>query len=234
MREHERNARRKRVDTLRYKKPMCKEINWYSIMDNLQNMIEECGNVAYMTEDQEILLDAFDGDSETANEFQLSFTDLSYDCEQLFEYLVDMSRCEYDGIPFHEVFDLYFPAINYEEMAGYDIVESDYIPLESYAMDLARQEAGKKLMRLTKATLIDLATTASEILRQYVGICYRYAQLGSAMNILKDQNDADLSTVKAIEEAYEKAMDSNSLGTHKWSSRLDSLAALLPDKIWAQ
>lgn len=45
---------------MRYKKPMSKELNWYSIREYAWQIQNDCADIRWMTEDEEQLVDLMD------------------------------------------------------------------------------------------------------------------------------------------------------------------------------
>ena len=109
------------------------------------------------------------------------------------------SDSEYDDPP--ALFDLFFPAIDTPgEVWGYDITEHDYYGFQSaYDEDAAREQARKRLMRLTKEQLIKLSGLCMEIARQYLSLISRHDALSSVLAILKREEEVRMQTVVRLE-----------------------------------
>lgn len=209
-REEERIAKAR---NLRYQKPMAKSINWVQILEDLSDIEEASGDIRWMTDDEEQLVDLMDGDEEQAFEFKMAFSDLSYDCERLRDELDDIQRYDFisgedldeDGAP---LFDLFFPAVKMQDdYLGYDSFEGDYYPIDRYSADAGKNAARKKLIRLTKEQLLDLSGMALEIARSYMSMMYRYSCLKAGFDILRGENEELLRIVKSIDDVYEKWQD---------------------------
>lgn len=93
-------TKRWKAMNLRYKKPIVKDLNLDAIKEALCEIGDECDDVQYYLDyHEETLLNALDGDEDDAYEFRMMFSDLSAECDQMWEDL----RKEY--VP--EYFDLF-------------------------------------------------------------------------------------------------------------------------------
>ena len=223
------NKAREKARALRYKRAMLGELNIDSIRDILAEISEECYNVRYYADDDEALTEALDGDEEEAYEFKLMFSELSSECDMLYELLDEMY------IP--ESFDDFFIGIMAGRESpfpifGYDTVELDYYLLNSYDAKLAERESYKKLMRLTKDELIQTAGECFGIAMAFLSVQRRYDYLKAAFDILLDENSSFLQTIKDIDAAYADA------DRDGWDSeatrRFEKLTQTLPDKTWLE
>ena len=118
-------------------------------------------------------------------------------------------------------------------MWGYDDYEQDYFGLDDYSAEAGVRESRKRLMRLTKADIIDLAQKCFNVAVQFVGLRSRYDDLKAALDILRGQNAGYLQQIRAIEEAYEQATKSE----YEWrnnSAQFDRMLRELPDRAWIE
>lgn len=226
-------AKRIKVRNLRYKKPIVKNINLFTIKQNLDDIYEECTNVQwYFDSDDDTLLNVLDGNEEEEFEFKMMFSDLCAECEQM---MSDLQDCY---VP--ECFDDLFVAIGASEygggLLGWDSYEQDYFGIE-ISDSVAEQESRKRLERLKKSELIESAHACLKVLYAYLGIQNRYDNLKAAMDILKDENTGYLQIVKQIEECYEKA-DKETCGFRydygKEVRELNRLINNMPQEAWIQ
>ena len=227
---------------MRYKKPMSKELNWYSIREYAWQIQNDCADIRWMTEDEEQLVDLMDGDEEQAFEFRMAFSDLSNQCEEFLVELQELQRYDFmstdsDDEDEATLFDLFFPAIGADDMYGYDVLEQDYFRLDRYEEEWAEKEARKKLKRLTKDQLFDLAGMALGIARNYMSLSYRYDCLKNSIDILKGKNESYLQIVKAIEEGW-KAWEFES-DKGKWKDTnaeraFDQMLQNIPERLWIE
>ncbi len=147
------------------------------------------------------------------------------------------SDSEYDDPP--ALFDLFFPAIDTPgEVWGYDITEHDYYGFQSaYDEDAAREQARKRLMRLTKEQLIKLSGLCMEIARQYLSLISRHDALSSVLAILKREEEVRMQTVVRLETLYEEAARDTDDFKYDWgakSAAFDLALSELPDRIWVE
>lgn len=236
------NLTKAKASAMRFKRPLSKELNWASIRDKAWEIQSDCEDIRWMTEDEEQLVDLMDGDEEQAFEFRMAFSDLSNQCAEFIEELQELQRYDYmstdsDDDDEATLFDLFFPAIGTDDMMGYDVLEQDYFRLDRYEEEWAEKEARKKLKRLTKDQLFDLAGMALGIARNYMSLSYRYDCLKNSIDILKGKNESYLQIVKAIEEGW-KAWEFES-DKGKWKDtnaerKLDQMLQSVPDRLWIE
>lgn len=226
-------TKREKARQLRYKKPIVKGINLWTIREKLQEISEECNNVQYYFEtDDDTLLNALDGNEDEAYEFRMMFADLCAECEQMY------SDLQNEYVP--ECFDDFFVAIGASEygggLLGWDSYEQDYFGIE-LSDSVAEHEIQKRLDRLKKSELIESARACLKVLYAYLGIQNRYDNLKAAMDILKDENTSYLQVVKQIEECYQKAneeTDGFRYDFGKEVTKLERLASAMPQEAWLQ
>lgn len=228
--------RAEKAKRLRYQKPICKSMNWYQICEDLWEIESDCGDIKWMVEDEEQLIDLLDGDEEQAFEFRIAFSDLANDCERMQEDLEELRRFDFmseDDDEGAAIFDLFFPATHMDDIyMGFDTCERDYFKLDPYDMDGSQRHARKKLMRLTKEQILDLAGVAMGIARNYMSIMYRFKSMQASFEILKGTNESLIKVTMALDEAYEKcAADPYDYEAQR---QLDHMLSDLPDRLWIE
>lgn len=220
-------TKRVKARQLRYKKAVARDLNLESIKITLWDIREECDNVKYYFEDDDddSLLNALCGDEEQEWEFKMMFSDLCAECERM------SADLEEEYIP--ECFDTFFGTISSGRMLGWDDYEEDYIGLcDSYEDREARQENQKRLMRMTKAELIEAARVCFRIAQAYMGLMHRYDCLKGALDILRDENTGYLQLAKQIEEKYEAAERDYFHSWYESTREFDRLLAEMPQTAW--
>lgn len=234
-------TRAERARAMRFKQPLCKAINWQQILEDLYEIKDACADIRWLEGDEEALLDLFDGDEETAFEFKVACADLAGECERFSNDLDEIRRYDFlstDSDEGASIFDTFFPAIDKEGgMLGYDDYEEDYYGLDIYERDAAQRSARKRLMRLTKEQLCDLAGTAFRIARNYWGMIYRFDCLKAEIDIIRGQNDHMLKAIKATEAAWETWNEDSKGGKYRsWKAEedLDRLLRDMPDRVWVE
>lgn len=226
-------TKRKKASQLRYRKPIVKDLNLYSIHEELRDIQEECENVqCFFETDEETLINALDGNEDEAYEFKMMFADLCAECERMSE---DLSE---EWIP--DCFDRFFVAVGAGEdfggLLGYDAYEQDYFGLtceDSWAED----ESRKVLKRLTKDELIEASRQCFRVYQSFISLRNRYDCLKAAMDILRDQNTGYLQMVKQIEEVYERADKETAGFQYMWGKsivELDRILENMPQEAWIQ
>ena len=212
-----------RSRNLRYKRPALASMGFEAMRCELEQISEKCSDIHWWTDtDDETLLNALDGDEEDAFEFRLAFAELDTACDRI------SSEIWQSGID-AEIFDNCTVALigNRYNMVGYDALEEDYFALTSYDEHLAEEEAGKRIMRMTKKEMISTIGQCFGILMAYLDVRQRFDYLSATFDILRDQNTSLLDTVKEIEKLYEAAQDD-------WLEcrTFDALVNTLPQELW--
>lgn len=216
-----------RTRALRYKRPALQSMGWDQIMAELEEITEACDEVSYYIGDMDALLEAFDGEDEEAYEFRFAFADLSAKCVQLSDAMYEWEE--------REDFDDCTVALigNRYDVVGFDTLEEDYYSLTRYEEELATTDAGKRLMRKTKAEIIASIGQALGTLLAFLDLRERYDYLKATIDILRDENHSILQAVKKIEEAYEKAMENPRSWSKEWQA-FDRLTEMLPERMWVE
>lgn len=217
---------------LRYKRPIVKNLNLYSITQDLWDIQEECENVRWYTESEDgndSLINALAGDEDEAYEFKMAFADLCAECDRMREDI------EEEWVP--ECFDIFFVAAGAGEswggLLGWDSYEQDYFGI-SCDSSFAEDEAKKKLKQMTKEDLIEASRQCFRVYGAYIGLRNRYDSLKAAIDILRDQNTGYLQAVKEIEKLYEAASQDEwsrkdwSKESREWEQYTDAL----PQEAW--
>lgn len=182
---------------LRYKKPIVRGLNLDTIQSELWDMISACEDIHWYDNNEESLVNAFDGDEDEAYEFKVAFSDLEAELEQFQEDLGNEYISDY--------FDIFFPSVGARYAGGYlgfDQYEGDYYGLEPYEYSFAEDEAAKKIMSLTKKQILEVVGQCLKIAYQYMAVRYRYDCLDAAIEILRGENMDRIMIIKGIEEQY--------------------------------
>lgn len=196
-------TKRFKAKQLRYKKPICRDLNLDKIQEDLYDIMEECENIRWYTDSDDgndSLINALDGDEDEAYEFKMAFADLCAECERMQEDLQE------EWIP--NCFDTFFVAAGAGEsfggLLGFDSYEGDYFGIDGTDA-WAEDEAKKRLKAMTKDELISAVRQCFKVYQAYIGLRNRYDSLQAAIDILRDKNTGVLQAVKEIEKMYEAA-----------------------------
>lgn len=214
---------------LRYKKSIAKGFNLYDIQNELSELCEECGNIRWCVDgNEDELIEALDGDEEEAFEFRLLFSELSAEAEELYTRLDETYITEY--------FDTFFAAVAHGcvKLIGFDTFEDDYFSMASYEQENGKEEAEKRLMRLTKQELIKCARQCFGIATAILNVRYKADYLKASMDVLQSKNHAYLEAIKSIEQLYEEA---DNVNWHSWEKsvrRFDETADAMPARVWLE
>ncbi len=222
-----------RTRNLRYKRPALASMGYDFIRPELWEIQDACTDIHYYIDhDDDTLLNALDGDDEAVWEFKLAFADLEAKVERLIYAIGE--RCDYDGFP--RMFDDCTVALvgDQYDLVGYDSLEEDYFSLCSYDEKLAQTEAGRRLMRLTKAEMRSTIGQCVKISWAFLDLRQQYDYLKATFDILRDENTSLLKQIKEIDSAYSAA---DAVEWYEWKDevkRFDRLLAALPDRAWVE
>lgn len=228
-------TKRYKAKQLRYKKPIVKDLNLWTIKQELWDIQEACEDVRWYSDtDEDTLINALDGDEEEAYEFKMMFADLCAECERM------RNDMEEEWIP--DCFNRFFVAAGAGEsfggLLGYDSYEQDYFGL-SCEETWDEDESKKVLKRMTKDELIAASRQCFRVYQSFIALRNRYDCLKASMDILRDQNTGYLQMVKRIEDVYEKA-DKETEGFRWTFARMPALDELnrilknMPQEAWIQ
>ena len=217
---------------LRYKKPIASNMNYQFLVDELYEMSEAITDVQWFCEDEDNLVNALDGDDDEAYEFKMAFSDLAAELDR-FE---DDLHNEY--VP--DCFDDLFPACGADFLggfAGWDSYEQDYFGLTPFQYEWAKDEAEKRILRLTKKELLEAVGACLRVFSSYMALRYRYACLKASLDILREQNMEMIKLFKAIETQYDKAESESQHFEHDYHKsvyELDRMIDQVPQEFWIQ
>lgn len=221
-----------RTRALRYKRPALASMGYEWLDSELGEIAEACNDVAWYAQDDDALLAALDGDDEEAFEFRMMFSDLSTQCSALQSRLYELGQRDEDGAA-RTYNDCTVALIgNRYQTIGFDTLEEDYYSLTSYQQELAHTEAGKRLMRHTKAEILSIIGQSVGILVAFLDMRQRYDYLKATMDVLRDGNQSILQAVKELEKIYEEAAAAGFSG--KAGDRFDELLWTVPERMWVE
>ena len=228
------DARARRARALRYKRAVLDSLGFEFMWNELEEMRESLDTIHWWTDqDEEMLINVLDGDTDDVWEFKMMFADLESKSDQLFNILLDMCRREEN---FGRSFDDCTVALvgNRYRTVGFDFIEEDYFALSSYEGELAQTEAGKRLMRKTKPEIIATIGQCLGILIAYLDLRQQYDYLKATFDILVDENTSILQQIKEIETAYQEFAEAGWNKNHDAEKRLDRLVATMPNRAWPE
>lgn len=221
-------VRAEKARQLRYKKPALASIGYDSIFAELYDIMEACSDVQYFVEDEETLLKALGDDEDAAWEFRMSFTALATKAEELYDAILEENvQQDYDDCTVALIGNRY-------RTLGFDFEEEDYFALCRYEADLAYSEAGKRLMRHTKAEMICIFGQCLGALVAFLDLRQEYDFLKATIDILRGDNGALLKLIKEIDNAYEEAIAEEFRSWDPATRRFDRLISQLPDRMWVE
>ena len=215
---------------LRYKRPALSGLSYEDITNRLEDMQEACSEIHWAFADDDALADALDGNEEEAWEFKMLFGSLEAESYQLWEQITDQFGYAVDD-PERTWNDFSVALIgNRFNVIGYDGYEEDYYSLCSYEQELATSEAGKRVMRLTKAEMLSQIGQVLGMILAFQNIEIKYEALRATIDVLRERNTSIITQIKAIEAAYDKAQ-----GEPEWSrdwKAFNKLISELPEQLW--
>ena len=223
------NAKAMKAKAMMYKRPALASMGYDRMISELYEIQDACEDVRwYMEHGDETLLNALGDDEEAEWEFRMAFIDLDGKAYQLIERLQeDLIQEDYDDCTVAMIGNRY-------DCVGYDGYQEDYFSLTSYEADLAQTDAGKRLMRHTKAEMISTFGQCLGALIAFLDIRQQYDYLKATMDILRDENTSLLKQIKEVEAAYEEA---NAEGFISWGSatrRFNQMVEAFPDRMWIE
>jgi len=200
-----------------------------AMISELYDISEACSDVHWFVDnDEETILNALDGDEEAEWEFKMAFADLEGKAEELMNAVGEWDiREEYDTCTVALIGNRY-------RTVGYDGMEEDYFALTGYQEELAYTEAGKKLMRRTKAEMLSIIGQSLGTLVAFLDLRQRYDYLKATMDILRDENTSLLQTIKEINAAYNAAAADGFYGWDDSVKKFDRLLNSLPARAWLE
>ena len=224
------DERRKRARRIRcFERPALEDLGYWAIHEGLDAIMSECSDVQYAIEDDDTLLDALDGDEDEAYEMRMAYSDICAKAEDLYSAIAD---CYMD----EQAFDDHTVALlgNRYRMIDYGDFSEDYRSLTAYEGKLAQGEAGRRVMRETKAEMLASIGQAMGITLAYIDLRVQWERISAAMGILKAHNGEILKQVREIEAAYEAA---DAQRWEPWKDEVrkyDRLLAAMPARAWLE
>lgn len=229
-----RPTKARRTRNMRYKRPALASMGHVNLMQELEAIQEACADIHwFIDQDDDTLLNALDGDEEDAFEFRVAFADLEAKAEHLSNLFYELGEF---GDDIWELYNDCTVALvgNRYRVVGFDMDEEDYYSLTSYEQGLACTEAGKRLMRLTKANMLSAIGQCMGILIAFLDLRQSYDYLKASFDILRDVNTSLLDTIKEIEEAYKAADACQFYPWYEETKRFDRLLECLPQQAWIE
>lgn len=226
--------RAERSRGLRYKRPALASMGYDHIRDELWEIQEACENIHYwMDQDDDTLLNALDGDDEDVWEFKMAFSDLEASADHLINSISEACHFLED---FPRTYDDCTVALigNRYRMIDYGDYEEDYYALCGFERELAQTEAGKRLMRRTKADMLSTIGQCLGIVVAFLDLRQRYDYLKATFDILRDENTSMLQQVKEIWNAYEEMDAADWSARPELERRFDRMLANLPERAWIE
>lgn len=173
-------SKAERARNLCYKRPALASMGYDEITNELYEIMEACSDVRwYIEQGDDTLLNALGDDEEAEWEFRMAFTDLDGKAEVLLNTMGDwVIQEEYDDCTVALIGNRY-------RTVGFDTVEEDYFSMTKYEEELAQGEAGKRLMRHTKAEIISTVGQCLGTLLAFLDLRYQYDYLKTTFDILR-------------------------------------------------
>lgn len=227
MTNSEQAAARRKAEARRHKKPILKELNVETIRNTLYDITEAASEIEWMermSDGGEGIICQLLGDEDDAAELQNYFGMVAGDAEQMLEDL------ESDFVP--DIFDTWFAAMDGGcEYMGYDAYENDYVSLElGIEKAWAKSAANEKLMRMTKAQILDAASACFSIAINYLSIKSRYDDLHESVEILRGKNGGALKAALEIDKLYDQMQADR--WDRKAAARFEAMCQELQPEVW--
>lgn len=222
-------SKAERARNLCYKRPALASMGYDEITHELYEIMEACSDVRwYIEQGDDTLLNALGDDEEAEWEFRMAFIDLDGKAEELLNTMGDwVIQEEYDDCTVALIGNRY-------RTVGFDTVEEDYFSLTQYEQELAQGEAGKRLMRHTKAEIISTVGQCLGTMLAFLDLRYQYDYLKTTFDILRGENTSLLKQIKEIDAAYDEAEKEHFRAWCPATRRFDSLIEGLPERMWLE
>lgn len=229
----EKQSKADKCRNLRYKKPALMDLGYFAITEKLDDIQEVCSEIHWAFDDDETLINAFDGNDEEAWEFKMAFTEIEGEAYRLNECLRE--QFYYGDDPAREFDDCSVALIgNRYRAVGFDDYEEDYYNLTSYETDLATTEAGKRIMRKTKAEMLATIGQVLGIILSFQNLEMKYEYLKATIDIFRDANMSILQVIKDIEQLYSDMFCDDYRKCSAAEKEFDARVQELPDKYWVE
>lgn len=221
--------KKKKAIALRYKRGALASMGYEAMVGELFEISEACSDVRwYMEQGDDSLLNALGEDEEAEWEFRMAFCELDGKAEQLLSALNEyVIQEEYDDCTIALIGDRY-------NAVGYDSYEEDYYSLTKYESELAKSEAGKRMMRHTKVEMLSIIGQSLGTLVAFLDLRQQYDYLKAAFDILRGENTSLLQQIKEVDAAYEDAAEADFHSWHPAARRFDALLRALPERMWIE
>ena len=205
-------TRAHRTRNLRYKRPALASMGFEVLQNELWEIGEACNDVRWF----------------------LAFSDLEAKAEELERIINDCFRWDNEG--FARTYNDCTVALvgDRYRLVGYEFMEEDYFALTAFEEGLAQTEAGKRLMRMTKAEMLSTIGQCFGLLLAFLDLRQQYDYLKAAFDILRDENTSLLRQIREIDTAYEAADKAEWYGWLAQVKRFDQLLDCLPDRAWIE
>ena len=220
-----------------YKRSIVSKLNYTEIRESLDDMMAMCSDIQCAEQDDDTLINAFDGNEDEAHEFILQFSDLEYDIENLQNQFDEMFG--YSDDPERDFNDVTVALIGkWFSLLGFDAYREDYFELsDDYFENLGTEECQKRVMRKTKKEMLESIGLTMAFLLKFEDVEYRYRTMEATFNIFRDENIRMLKTIKEIDEKYKDLFDEHGkLDKYRYQQirEFDKLVGELPDKYWVE
>lgn len=213
-----------RAKALRYKRSALSTMGYDEITRELDEISEACDDIRWAFDDEDVTQAVMDGEDDDIG-YRMEFSELSALVDRLREQLYAIEPQDYDDCTVALIGNRF-------SLVGFDGYEEDYFSLCSYESELATTEAGKRLMRHTKAEIISQIGQSVGLMMAFYDLRQRFDYIQAALGVLVDKNLETLHMIRGIEEAYSK-WDEN--GCRQYGPELRQLQTLteaMPEKYW--
>lgn len=123
---------------------------------------------------------------------------------------------------------------NRYDLVGFDTLQEDYYSLTGYDTELAESEAGKRLMRHTKADMLSIIGQSVGILVAFLDVRQKYDYLQATLDVLRDENCSVLQVLRDINAAYERAEAVRFNDYYKEAQEFERLLWAVPERMWVE
>lgn len=220
-----------------WRRPCLDRLGSYLLVNRANEIAESCEETLYyLEENAEGVLAIFDGDEDMAEEYKIAFGELSDAVTQFLES-ASFDWDDYDAFT-REI--LCCSPEDYDDTSvvmfggrglpvlGYDNYEQDWFPVGDME-EMAVNGARDRLMRKTKAQLLELFRKSGQFVLQFLEIEQRYQALRGTIDIMFGDTEAVKQAMEELNRIYEEAQET---GWGECARHFDRIATTLPDRCW--
>ena len=184
-----------RAKNLRYKRSALSTMGYDTITRELDEISDACDDIRWACDSDDVTQPVMDGDEDDGLGYRMEFSELSALVDSLREQMYQIEPQDFDDCTVALIGNRF-------TVVGFDCYEEDYFSLCSYEAELATSEAGKRLMRHTKAEIISIIGQSVGMMMAFYDLRQRFDYIKAALGVMIDHNIETLHMIRCLEDAY--------------------------------